>query len=226
MRERNVDNAEFTKFLERLEKTDKDPLMRESDRGCVLARAADIENQLQALLAGWFTTVGETSRREEKLLFDFTGPVGTFSAKIMLSRAMGLISKELYGDLQRLRALRNLAAHTTADFSLSSKEARSLVAGMHYEYGKMRSIPRYSLRPHEVSDGSEQKPEPNESVMKGFGYIRYDKSNFIMTMSFLEIHLTSAATKGSVIASGLVRDREIMHEALKNSDAATGKGIE
>lgn len=212
--------TDIDEFIRRLEKIESDPLMRESDRGCVLVRTADLERQLQSLLAHWFVVVGGIARKEEERMFDFNGPAGTLSAKIMLARSMGLIDKELYGDLQRLRGLRNLAAHTSADFSLSSKEARAFVSGMNHEYGKSGTIRRYSMRSSGENSGSEAAPEPSDAVMKGFGFVRYDKSNFIVTTSIIGFHLTRAAVESSVMASAMVHSRILVRDALRADDAS------
>ena len=63
---------------------DKNPLYRESDRGCVLICASDIENILDTLLMEWFKNSSKLSNKEKKIIFDYTGPLGTFSSKLCL----------------------------------------------------------------------------------------------------------------------------------------------
>jgi DNA-binding MltR family transcriptional regulator len=83
-------------------------LEKESDRGCALVAAAYLENEIAALLSQSFVEMNKSMRKE---LFDFNGPIGTFSAKIKLAYAMGLISAEVRNALDRIRGIRNKFAH-------------------------------------------------------------------------------------------------------------------
>lgn len=211
-----MDDSSLSNFLANIEKVDQDPLMRESDRGCVLSRSADLENKLQTLLSDWFSETGDITKQQTKRLFDFTGPVGTFSAKNLLSRSMGLISNELYHDLDELRNLRNLAAHTSEEFSLSSDEARASLARMYYEHRKSSTIKRYSLDAKKGPNTPVRERSPNETVMKGHGYIRFDKSNFIITAKVLEYEIAKASllakTLSHTVKEVQVRMRSVLSE--------------
>jgi DNA-binding MltR family transcriptional regulator len=211
-----VDESSFSNFLANIEKIDQDPLMRESDRGCVLSRSADLENKLQTLLSNWFSETGDVNKQQTKRLFDFTGPVGNFSAKNLLSRSVGLISNELYRDLEELRNLRNLAAHASEEFSLSSEEARASLARMHYEHRKISTIQRYSPYSDKGPNTPVREKSPNETVMKGRGYVRFDKTNFIITAKVLEYEITKASllamTLARMVKEAQVRLRSVLSE--------------
>lgn len=79
-----------------------------SDRACVIVGAALLEDVLRALLAEYFTHKADSNK-----LFDHSGALGTFSAKIELSFHLGLISDYEYKLLNKIRDIRNRFAHRT-----------------------------------------------------------------------------------------------------------------
>ena len=83
-------------------------LSSESDRGCVLVGAAMLDEVLRGILLGPLRDDEETLRA----LFDAgSAPLSSFSAKIRLCYALGLVSKNTHADLHRVREIRNDAAH-------------------------------------------------------------------------------------------------------------------
>jgi hypothetical protein len=202
----------FKEFVANLQKADQDPLMRESDRGLVLLRTADIENLTQTLLEGWFSATGGATKRQRKAMFDYSGPAGTLSAKLLLARVLGLVPHELFEDLEHLRALRNLAAHCSDEFSLSSETARSHLREMHFEYGKEGRLKRYSLTQPEHG-GPSVNENASESVMKGHGFLRYDKSNFIAAAMCLENELLRATVAALTLSRLVNSARSGIHTA-------------
>ena len=82
-------------------------LWEESDRGCALVAGALVDEHLRDYLAAYFETDGIA-----KLVLDEqNAPAGTFSARIKLAFAIGVIGKEWYDGLEILRGIRNEAAH-------------------------------------------------------------------------------------------------------------------
>ena len=138
---------------------DKDPLMRESDRGCVLVCASDVENLLTNILEGWIRGASGLSKSDWKRLFDYTGPLGTFSSRLEMAKAIGLLDSTLYADINSIRIIRNRAAHGNADFSLSTTENATLITSMNCNYGKKSNIKRYSLKKTLFSKGTLEKEE-------------------------------------------------------------------
>lgn len=92
----------------------RDELEKESDRGCALVAAAYLENEVTALLNQFFVEMNKSARKE---LFNFNGPVGTFSAKTKLAHAVGLISTEVRNALDLIRGIRNKCAHLQEPFN-------------------------------------------------------------------------------------------------------------
>lgn len=60
------------------------------------------------------------SRKLMDKLFDYRGPVGSFSAKIDLAYALGAVSQNSYETLHVLRAIRNDIAHSDIEVDFAS----------------------------------------------------------------------------------------------------------
>ena len=178
-------------------KIDENYLFRESDRGCVLILAADIENLLEENLKAWMNNSSNLSKNDLKNIFDFTGPLGNFSSKIYLSKAIGLICSDLHSDLHKLRKIRNLAAHSSNDFSLSENVIKDIISSFNHLNNK-EEIQRYSF-----TNEAGQKLDPNENVLKGYGFVSYYKSKIIIIVKQMEIKLLSykyaASTMGKAV---------------------------
>ncbi len=89
----------------------------ETDRGCCLMAAAYLEYQIENILKK--KLVDKPSMHER--LFDFNGPLGTFSSKIEMSYAIGLIGPKVKQDLLLLKKIRNEFAHHRKLLSFSDK---------------------------------------------------------------------------------------------------------
>jgi hypothetical protein len=82
-------------------------LTKETDRGCALMAASFLDYELEKLLRE--KLVG--SKNHLDTLFEFNGPLGTFSSRIRLSYSLGLIPKEIMLDLEIIRKVRNEFGH-------------------------------------------------------------------------------------------------------------------
>jgi len=98
------------------------------ERGLVLTLAAFAEECLGALLSAFMLR----NKAAEKLLEGFNAPLGTLSARIQASFALGLITDEQYGDLERLRRTRNEFAHSWRAISLDNQKLSMLIDGIAY----------------------------------------------------------------------------------------------
>ncbi|SEO20407.1 Mannitol repressor [Flavobacterium sp. CF108] len=83
-------------------------LTKESARGCALLAASHIDFLLEEAMRS--KLVG--TNKQLQALFDFNGPLGTFSSRILLSYSIGLISKSYVHDLQIIRKIRNEFGHS------------------------------------------------------------------------------------------------------------------
>lgn len=96
-------------------------------RGCVLAGTSFIEDVLQGAVAYRF---GHLSAKELKDLFEGTAPLSTYSAKIKIAYAMGIIGKRTRHDLEKLRELRNAFAHSTRRLTFDLPEIANIIDGL------------------------------------------------------------------------------------------------
>ena len=137
-----------------------DNIAKQEDREIVLIGAALLDDTLLEALKANFIKL---SARESKSLDDDV--LSTFSAKIHVARAIGVISRKLYNDLERIRHLRNAFAHWSQriDFSNLDVSKRCLalqtpVAGIddELEAGLKRRIPGLTVvcadEAHELGD--------------------------------------------------------------------------
>jgi DNA-binding MltR family transcriptional regulator len=111
------------------------------ERGLVLALAAFAEEALGDLLAA-FMQPGEAS---SALLDGFNAPLGTFSARIMATAALGLITPAQQENLDRLRRIRNEFAHSWEPVSFSDQRLASHIAALRYS-------PLINEPPRDVTD--------------------------------------------------------------------------
>ena len=96
------------------------------DRGLVLSLAAFAEEALGELLKA-FMTPSETTTQ---LVEGFNAPLGTFSSRIKAAYAIGLITKEQFLDLERLRKIRNEFAHSWKPVDISKQKVAALINSM------------------------------------------------------------------------------------------------
>jgi DNA-binding MltR family transcriptional regulator len=102
--------------------------LQESDRGCILIGGAMLDELMRAMLQAYFI---EEKKVVARLLDGGDAPLGTFSSRIALCRALGLIPEELHHDLEIVRKIRNDAAHfewsreDAFDISFTNKAVRS-----------------------------------------------------------------------------------------------------
>jgi hypothetical protein len=92
-----------------------DSLLEESGRGAVLIGTTHVDDYLLKLISDSLPSQDQKFRSR---LFNYPGPLSSFSARIELAFAFRLIHKNLYDALNELRKVRNDAAHSAAHFSL------------------------------------------------------------------------------------------------------------
>ncbi|KMN47273.1 hypothetical protein VL04_21050 [Chromobacterium violaceum] len=96
------------------------------DRGLVLSLAAFAEEALGELLKTFMTPSEATTQ----LIEGFNAPLGTFSSRIKAAYAIGLITKEQFLDLERLRKIRNEFAHSWKPVDISKQKVAALIDNM------------------------------------------------------------------------------------------------
>ena len=89
----------------------------ETDRGAALMSAAYLEGKVKELIESRLVQEKKTLRR----VFDFNGPIGTFSSRIDFAYLLGILPKNACRDLHTIRAIRNQFAHHAAPLSFKDK---------------------------------------------------------------------------------------------------------
>lgn len=97
-------------------------LRSESDRSAIVLLAGYIESHLAAELKDRMPTLNSD---EMTRIFDFNGPLGSFSAKIFMAQAMGIIDRPLRRKLDLIREMRNVAAHAHVSVNFETPEIRT-----------------------------------------------------------------------------------------------------
>ena len=95
-------------------------LIKESDRGCALLATSHLEFMLQKALSA--TLCGPD--KHLKSIFDFNGPLGTLSSRILLSHSIGILSKFQLHDIQFVRKIRNEFGHTAKIISFENEKIK------------------------------------------------------------------------------------------------------
>jgi hypothetical protein len=93
----------------------------ESDRGCALLAGSYLDSQLEKVLRK--KMVGNKKHLDN--LFDFNGPLGTFSGRITITYSLGLISKNDLNDLQLVRKIRNTFGHSPSIIDFENEKIKS-----------------------------------------------------------------------------------------------------
>ncbi|WP_439893221.1 hypothetical protein ACS7SF_25360 (plasmid) [Ralstonia sp. 25C] len=108
--------AEFWNFRELM--------ATESDRGCGLMGASYVDNRLEELLKKRLRLNSDLKAR----MFDYSGPLGSFSARINMAYAIGLLPGNLRTELHVIRDIRNVFAHSAAHLTFDTPEIAKLAA--------------------------------------------------------------------------------------------------
>jgi DNA-binding MltR family transcriptional regulator len=126
---------------------------QESDRGCVIFGAAHLEDDLEALLRAQCLRDGSAVKKVVDPLFHVYAPFSTFSAKIQVSYAMGLIHEPLYTTLDLIRRIRNDFAHERKAVSFQTPKYQS----------RLRAILN-SSQPEFATDKTTERPDDNDQI--------------------------------------------------------------
>jgi DNA-binding MltR family transcriptional regulator len=86
-------------------------LAKESDRGCVILGAALLADALEDLLRSFCRDRPEDVKATIDPLFEGYAPLSTFSARIQIAFALGILPRQLRDKIDLVRRLRNDFAH-------------------------------------------------------------------------------------------------------------------
>lgn len=102
-------------------------LVRETDRGSVILLSTGVEDMLGRRIR---SDMVELNSDEDARLFGPDAPVGTFSAKIKLAYALGMIDRDVARMCDIMREMRNACAHSGRDISFENQELRDVLKVM------------------------------------------------------------------------------------------------
>lgn len=94
-------------------------LNSDNDRACILVGAAALDHAMQRALSHKFTYANKEEL--DRLFFSPNGPLASFSNRILVSFALGLISPAERKDLDTVRHIRNALAHSPLTIKFSDE---------------------------------------------------------------------------------------------------------
>ncbi|MCR9941997.1 MltR family transcriptional regulator [Vibrio owensii] len=154
----------------------------ESDRGCMIVAAANIEEFLDRMLKAIIES-SPISKKKSRAMFDTTGPFGNFSAKYLMLATFGYLSKETFDDLEKLRKLRNMFAHTAKAVKFEDPEVYQVLVSMRCFKNANKHMNKQLGLPPDNMPSIELDMTDNEAQYKGF--VKRVKSDFVIGMSLL-----------------------------------------
>jgi DNA-binding MltR family transcriptional regulator len=116
-------------------------LQSETDRGAALVGTAVIDHYLVDVLRAFLISKSAAAR----LLDGMNAPLGTFSARIDATYALGLIGADEHSECHILRRIRNLFAHQRHGLSFIDEKIAALCSLLQ---GRLFSQTLYSPRDH------------------------------------------------------------------------------
>lgn len=99
----------------------------ESDRGAIILAATSIEDALQYSLSARMKAL-ESDEDARKDVFDGDGIIATYSSKILLAYALGIIDKRAKKDIDLVREIRNVCAHSRLPISMQLPEVVAAIS--------------------------------------------------------------------------------------------------
>jgi DNA-binding MltR family transcriptional regulator len=101
-----------------------DEITQQTDRGAAIIATAMLDEMLAEAL--WRRLILTNSLRERLFSYEKNGPLSTFSSKIDLAFAVGLLKPETRNDLHVVRRIRNKFAHQLEPLTFAEKEVAAL----------------------------------------------------------------------------------------------------
>ena len=106
-----------------------DEILKGSDRACALVSGTYVEQCVAIFLKKHMIELDE--KQEADLFFEPRSPLSTFSAKIELAWALGLISDDERGDLNCIRRIRNAFAHRVLPLAFDNPLVKREINKLH-----------------------------------------------------------------------------------------------
>lgn len=98
-----------------------------SDREAAILSVSMIDRGLESAILSDFV---ELSKRQTEALFEGSGPLVSFSAKIKIAHAIGIINDQVRIDLEKIRQVRNTFAHSILEITFETPEISAACTGI------------------------------------------------------------------------------------------------
>jgi DNA-binding MltR family transcriptional regulator len=118
-------------------------LKHESDRGCILVGTSAVDDALKIALKRRLSIDEHIKVKAVEPMFESMGPLSTLSARIKLAYAIGLIPRWIFEDLEKIRKIRNRAAHQHIAHSFDTPYVASLsedLQGAGYALARLETL--------------------------------------------------------------------------------------
>lgn len=100
-------------------------MLAEGDRAAIILFASSIEGTLTWLLKEKMPSLnGEEAER----VFNFQGPCGSFSSRIQMAHALGIIDRSTRKQIELIKEMRNAAAHSFSPIRYDTPEIHAAIA--------------------------------------------------------------------------------------------------
>jgi len=146
-------------------------LLEESDRGCVLIGAAALDNAMEDLLRQIFSADPAILKKSVEPLLEPNGPLGSYSAKTQVLNALGLLTLDIYGDLERIRKIRNRFAHVRDPVSFDDQSVIDVVASLRTAEFFRKGIRRFNIK-------RQSSHAPSDRVLAEAGLVKFQRGCF------------------------------------------------
>lgn len=110
-----------------------------SDREAAIVGTSLVDRALEAALLRTFSAL---SKREVSDLFEGTAPLVSFSAKIKVGHAIGIIGTEPKADLEKIRTIRNTFAHSILEIDFETPEIQTICKAIKFPKVVKSMIPK------------------------------------------------------------------------------------
>lgn len=116
----------------------------ENDRATIVMSTVIVESALEVFVKDKLRPTINSD--DNRLLFDYVGPLGTFSSKTLIAYAFNFFGPETRHDLDLIRTLRNGFAHSRRSFGFTTPEVATLCAELKSPEWDGASMPLDYLR--------------------------------------------------------------------------------
>ena len=179
-------------------------LVGETDTGIAIVSAAYFDDCLKKLFS---LNIDKSSRKIFEAIFDFNGPLGTFSSRINLAFGLSLISRKTHQRLKSIRKIRNEFAHSPYGISFNTEAIKNKIIGIDLNHKRFIDEIRKSKKIRRVT-----KP-PSRLTMKEIFLI---KSVLTLASMASEMIAFPVAKQNKVPVGAILGDYDNLPDNLKD----------